>query len=55
VFEREGILVDAVQIRLLAEEAPYAYENIDEVIEACNEIHLSKKVTKMMPIIVGKR
>ena len=53
-LKRKGILVDAQQIRLLAEEAPYAYEDVDEVIEVCSKIGLSKKVARMTPIVAVK-
>jgi len=49
-----GILVRAKQIRLLAEEAPYAYKDVDEVIEVCHELGLSKKVAKLRPVAVVK-
>lgn len=53
-LERKGILVRARQIRLLSEEAPYAYKDVDEVIEVCNELGLSKKVARLRPIAVVK-
>lgn len=53
-LEGRGILVRARQIRLLAEEAPYAYKNVDEVIEVCDEIGLSKKVARLRPVAVVK-
>ena len=50
----QGILVKANQIRQLAEEAPYAYKDVDEVIEVCNRIGLSKKVARLKPMVVVK-
>jgi tRNA-splicing ligase RtcB len=53
-LEREGILVRAQQMRLLAEEAPYAYKDVDEVVEVCDSVGLSKKVARLRPLAVIK-
>jgi tRNA-splicing ligase RtcB len=53
-LEQKGILVRARQIRSLSEEAPYAYKDVDEVIQVCHELGLSKKVAKLRPIAVVK-
>lgn len=53
-LERDGILVRAQQMRLLAEEAPYAYKDVDEVVEVCDSVGLSKKVARLRPLAVVK-
>lgn len=53
-LEQKGILVRARQIRSLSEEAPYAYKDVDKVIQVCHELGLSKKVAKLRPIAVVK-
>ncbi|MCK4856603.1 MAG: RtcB family protein [candidate division Zixibacteria bacterium] len=49
-MEDDGILVRAASMRGLAEEAGFAYKNIDEVIKAVDEIGISRKVAKLLPI-----
>ncbi len=53
-LESEGILVLSDKMRTVAEEAPAAYKDIDEVVEVCDESGLSRKVAKMVPIGVIK-
>ncbi|HVE92667.1 MAG TPA: RtcB family protein [Actinomycetota bacterium] len=50
----EGIIVVAQQARLLAEEAPYAYKDVSEVVKVCEEAGLSRTVARMRPIAVVK-
>jgi tRNA-splicing ligase RtcB len=49
-MEAEGIQVRAASMRGLAEEAGFAYKNIDDVIEAVDTIGISRKVAKLLPI-----
>lgn len=49
-----GIEVKSGSIKSLAEEAPEAYKNIDEVVETVDSFGISKKVAKLKPIIVIK-
>lgn len=53
-LESQGILLRAHQMRLLAEEAPYAYKDVDEVVEVCDRLGLSKKVARLRPVAVIK-
>lgn len=53
-LERQGILVRAQQMRLLAEEAPYAYKDASEVVDVCDRVGLSKKVARLRPVGVVK-
>ncbi len=45
-----GILVRAASFSGLAEEAGFAYKNIDDVIDAVDKIGISKPVVKLLPI-----
>lgn len=49
-MEEEGIMVRAASLRGLAEEAGFAYKNIDDVVEAVDAIGISRKVAKLLPI-----
>ena len=51
---RKGILVRAQQMRLLAEEAPYAYKDAAEVVGVCERVGLSKVVARLRPVGVVK-
>ncbi len=51
---REGILVLSASIKTLAEEAPEAYKDVDEVVEIAHNSGISTKVARMRPIGVIK-
>lgn len=53
-LETEGIYVSARQVRLLAEEAPYAYKDVSEVVRVCEEAGLSRRVARLHPLAVVK-
>jgi tRNA-splicing ligase RtcB len=53
-LEREGIAVAASQPRLLAEEAPYAYKDVSQVVQACEGAGLSRTVARLRPVGVVK-
>lgn len=50
----EGVRVSARQVRLLAEEAPYAYKDVSEVVRVCDEAGLSRRVARLRPLAVVK-
>ncbi len=50
----EGIRVSSQQVRLLAEEAPYAYKDVSEVVRVCEAAGLSKRVARLRPLVVVK-
>src|SRR5207248_10804192 len=50
----EGIVVSTSQLRLLAEEAPYAYKDVSEVVRVCDEAGLSRRVARLRPLAVVK-
>jgi tRNA-splicing ligase RtcB len=53
-LKRQGIEVRTDSLRGLAEEAPFAYKDVSEVVEACHGAGISRKVARMRPIGVVK-
>jgi tRNA-splicing ligase RtcB len=49
-LEGQGILVRAASLSGLAEEAGFAYKNIDDVVSAVDSIGVSRKIAKLLPI-----
>ncbi len=50
----KGIMVKCYSMRGIAEEAPQAYKNIDEVVEIVHSAGLAKKVARLVPMAVIK-
>ena len=53
-LQNKGIELRAADSHTVVEEAPETYKNIDEVIDACDTVGVSKKVAKLLPIGVIK-
>jgi tRNA-splicing ligase RtcB len=53
-LESKGIVVKCWSMRGIAEEAPLAYKDINEVVEVVDKAGLSKKVAKLRPLAVIK-
>ncbi len=53
-LEQKGIKIKCWSLKGIAEEAPQAYKNIDEVVEVVHNAGLSKKVAKLIPLAVIK-
>jgi len=53
-LEARGIMVRSAGKKTLAEEAPEAYKDVDEVIETCEQAGIARKVARMVPIAVVK-
>jgi tRNA-splicing ligase RtcB len=53
-LEKKGIVVKCYSLKGIAEEAPQAYKNVDEVVEVVHNAGLSKKVAKLLPLAVIK-
>lgn len=51
---KKGIIVRTASLKGLAEEAPDAYKDVDEVVDACHRANISKKVAKSRPLGVVK-
>lgn len=49
-----GIAIRPGSVRLLAEEAPYAYKDVDEVARVCEAAGLAARVARLLPIGVVK-
>lgn len=53
-LESKGIIVKCQSWRGIAEEAPFAYKDVDKVVEVVHQAGLSKKVAKLVPLAVIK-
>ena len=53
-LERQGIVVLAGNVKLLAEEAPEAYKDVSRVVDVCQGAGLSSKVAMLRPMGVLK-
>lgn len=53
-LEAEGKFVIATSPKIIAEEAPSAYKDVDEVIESVHGAGISTKVARMIPLAVAK-
>lgn len=53
-LEAEGILIRAGSLPGLAEEAPRAYKDVDEVVETVHAAGIARKVARLRPLIVIK-
>ena len=53
-LESKGIIVKCWSLRGIAEEAPQAYKDVDEVVDVVHHAGLSKKVARLVPLAVIK-
>ncbi|HDH31216.1 MAG TPA: RtcB family protein [Candidatus Wolfebacteria bacterium] len=53
-LENKGILIKCYSLRGVAEEAPMAYKDVDNVVEVVHQAGLSKKVARLKPLAVIK-
>lgn len=53
-LEARGITVRPGSTKLLSEEAPYAYKDVDEVVDVCDRANLARKVARLRPVGVVK-
>jgi tRNA-splicing ligase RtcB len=53
-LERAGVAVRSHSPRALAEEAPFAYKDVDEVVETCERAGLAHRVARLRPLGVIK-
>jgi tRNA-splicing ligase RtcB len=49
-----GILAKAASMKVLAEEAPGAYKDIDQVVQVSHDLGIIEKVVRLVPIGVVK-
>lgn len=50
----QGILIRSPSLRGIAEEAPGAYKDVSEVVEAADQAKLARKVARLVPLICIK-
>ena len=48
---KKGIIVKGHGFRGIAEEAPDAYKNVEDVIEGMHETNIARKVVRLKPLI----
>jgi tRNA-splicing ligase RtcB len=53
-LESKGIVIKSWSLRGIAEEAPLAYKDIDEVVNVVHSAGLAKKVARLVPLAVIK-
>jgi tRNA-splicing ligase RtcB len=53
-LEEGGVTVRASSMRGLAEEAPFAYKDVDEVVTVCERAGLARRVARLRPVGVVK-
>ncbi len=53
-LRRAGISIKPRSVQLLAEEAPYAYKDVDEVVRVCEAAGLADRVARLRPLGVVK-
>jgi tRNA-splicing ligase RtcB len=53
-LRRAGIAVRSHSPRALAEEAPFAYKDVDEVVRTCEDAGLARRVARLRPVGVVK-
>lgn len=53
-LKKKGILVKCHSLRGIAEEAPQAYKDIEEVVDVVENAGISKKVARLVPLAVIK-
>ena len=53
-LEQKGIIIKCQSLRGIAEEAPMAYKDIDNIVQIVHNAGLSKKVAKLRPLAVIK-
>lgn len=54
LLEQRGIIVKATSMPVVAEEAPGAYKDVDEVVKTAHNAGISRLVAKMVPLGVAK-
>jgi len=53
-LETKGIIIKCWSLRGIAEEAPLAYKDVEQVVNVVHQAELSKKVAKLTPLAVIK-
>jgi tRNA-splicing ligase RtcB len=53
-LSKKGILVKAASMKVIAEEAPGAYKDIDQVVNVSHDLGIVEKVVRLVPVGVVK-
>jgi tRNA-splicing ligase RtcB len=53
-MERQGVIVRATGLRTVAEEMPYAYKDVADVVEVMEQAAVSRRVAQLVPLGVVK-
>jgi tRNA-splicing ligase RtcB len=53
-MERQGVIVRATGLRTVAEEMPFAYKDVADVVEVMEEAGVSRRVARLVPMGVVK-
>ena len=53
-LSNKGILVKAASMKVIAEEAPGAYKDIDQVVQVSHDLGIIEKIVRLVPIGVVK-
>jgi len=53
-LEKKGVILRAANARVIAEEAPGAYKDVDRVVEVSHRVGIATKVARLVPIGVTK-
>ena len=53
-LEKQGIVIRAGSLRGLAEEAPIAYKDVDDVVQVVHKAGIARKVARLRPLLVVK-
>ena len=53
-LSKQGILIRAASMKVIAEEAPGAYKDIDQVVQVSHDLGIVEKVVRLVPVGVVK-
>ncbi|MHA1294486.1 MAG: RtcB family protein [Promethearchaeota archaeon] len=53
-LKKKGILIRAASMKVIAEEAPGAYKDIDQVVQVSHDLEIVEKVARLIPVGVVK-
>lgn len=54
ILNKKGILIRAASMKVIAEEAPGAYKDIDQVVQVSHDLEIIEKIVRLLPIGVIK-
>ncbi|MFX1307159.1 MAG: RtcB family protein, partial [Promethearchaeota archaeon] len=53
-LSKQGIIIQAASMKVIAEEAPGAYKDIDQVVQVSHDLGIVEKVVRFVPVGVVK-